>query len=680
MTQLERIILRGNQLKIAEDPTVKQLDDGRVLIENGFSGFALYGPYIAVPNGQYQVDVKLSGKKAASGRFEIYSSGEILGSTNSIESTRFESYIKNAYELEFRVYVDKGSFIFDSVEISKIGELIEDTYFPDLDILNQSRLRLVRGSAESDLSANPAAIPASPESPAGQLWRALHSRCGREVLASIARSARAAGLAEWVSATSNATVVEAWGTAGLASNKRLLDLGLHPVAVRLAASEELALEAAFAAERGDTATDEALRDIAIRDLGRKVGSPYLAKLSEMQSASQTGALRSGFMTCPCPFTGEILQSQHCFPIAFDKGKQTFLFYRFESVEPFYVIHGGWTGAKIAIYIPTRELILRLQDPHYNWGPPQDAVNEFKTLILEHAETCYDYLLQPTKLALVSGTIDNLGHFFWNDLSGIVKMERAGLLDRVDNVLTYKFNFIEPFEVLDRYDKLTKLAARTATELLLAAVQNHLFCVRATSLFIDDDTAGRTEQIARRHATAATLENIHEAKQCERIIWINLRSHNKVLVNTVDCCELVLRRLSTRYRSVAVFFDGTPDCRELMSEIVLRLPQNVRPYDGLSLSVYDSIVWAFSVDYYIATIGSGLTLVTWLAQRPGVAHSERAHLAQMEFWGDVRPGAPRPVVPATEDITDLGKGGYCDYTIEPDRLVGLLEDVIAKNEP
>ena len=93
---------------------------------------------------------------------------------------------------------------------------------------------------------------------------------------------------------------------------------------------------------------------------------------------------------------------------------------------------------------------------------------------------------------------------------------------------------------------------------------------------------------------------------------------------------------------------------------------------------ENIHWAFAVDYYIATIGWGLTLATRLAAKRGIAHSEQGHLNQMEFWPEVRADAPAPISPNRASVEDIGQGMYCNYRIEPTVMIGLFEKLLGSS--
>lgn len=163
----------------------------------------------------------------------------------------------------------------------------------------------------------------------------------------------------------------------------------------------------------------------------------------------------------------------------------------------------------------------------------------------------------------------------------------------------------------------------------------------------------------------------KARTSDILIWFNLRSHNKRWLEQAVSATLIAERAVREGRRLTLYLDGMSNCRHLARDITLSLPKGVELVDGLDVSVEESIAWAFACDAYVSAIGAGLTLVTWIAGKPGVAHSERAHLRELNFWPEVRPGIPAPLAPPLEAVFDKGHGGYCDYSIEPQLISDLL---------
>jgi hypothetical protein len=158
---------------------------------------------------------------------------------------------------------------------------------------------------------------------------------------------------------------------------------------------------------------------------------------------------------------------------------------------------------------------------------------------------------------------------------------------------------------------------------------------------------------------------------DRLIFFNLRTHNKSWLNQVDGIIFVANRAEQQGVTLAIYLDGMADCREAADEIVRRAPMNCLVIDGIGKSMTSTIYWASICDAYVATIGSGLTLLTWIAGKKGVAHSEHHHLSQMEFWPDIRPDVPQPVAVPANEVTEVGTGTYGNYCIRAEIVADLL---------
>jgi hypothetical protein len=93
-----------------------------------------------------------------------------------------------------------------------------------------------------------------------------------------------------------------------------------------------------------------------------------------------------------------------------------------------------------------------------------------------------------------------------------------------------------------------------------------------------------------------------------------------------------------------------------------------------------LLWVHNIDTYIAVIGSGLVLVNWLANKPGVTHGNKGHYGQQGFWTDVRENSISPIFLAEEFIEDLfnhptSGNLYSDYNCDWKLLYNELINII-----
>ncbi|GGA21411.1 hypothetical protein [Okeania sp. KiyG1] len=101
--------------------------------------------------------------------------------------------------------------------------------------------------------------------------------------------------------------------------------------------------------------------------------------------------------------------------------------------------------------------------------------------------------------------------------------------------------------------------------------------------------------------------------------------------------------------------------------------------NLKIKLYESIVWANNIDAYIAVVGSGLVITSWLTDKPGVAHGDLAHLAQKSFWYGVKEAGIRPTFLKAQDIQQLNTKAYGNYKVNWKIIYKKILNILKKVE-
>jgi hypothetical protein len=508
------------------------------------------------------------------------------------------------------------------------------------------------------------------------LWTALDNGAPTEVVKYLASDLNFdADLENWMTGLTPLQVIDVWADHLEANAEKLTAMDFNIGAIRVGASDLHGLNALYADTQG--APDVAKKLRTEQDCAYDPSRPtvWFSALRRAQGGFTKLAASLGRACTICPFTGAVLSTQHCLAIPHNPTKQVFLFYRFESVHTFYVIVGGFSGSKLFIYIPKTNIVLRLQSPLFEWGHPQHPVEQFTKFVMRNSAAVSDYLHNNTAPAVLTGTMNSLGHFFWNEVSGVVRYADSGYLDNIPVGILYKHAYIDAYRLISEQLLPERLICNTDQEIFDAVLSQRLFCVRPIDYKITADVANRIRYLAEKSATPEQIAAATKARKCDYVLWVGLRSHNKVWLTQVNGLSAVIDRLAGEHQTVAVYVDGMPDCRDHLEELRLRIPPNVELFSGIDVSIYDTIIWAFQIDSYIATIGSGLTTVTWIAGKPGIAHAESHHLNQIkEFWGHVRPDVPLPIIPDFEQVIDLGNLMYCNYEIDDNVMLQLLDRI------
>jgi hypothetical protein len=631
--------------------------DGRLHVKGGVIGFIAYGPYTHLPAGRYRVLVNVAATSEADepfARFEVFNGLNVVASAELKGTVELEfELLSSADALEFRLYAYGAAFLFSNIVLWPI----EAPTGPELH--TPSSREIERGRLLEYAWA------ALHRNPAGSAMEVLSAQIARISLDELLIWSRARPLG----------VIDASTEQGLQqSAKACRSFGLSIEGLRRCRFDRFEDESRLAEVSGEPVLAELLASFAG---AREPGLPgSLRDLTATDGVCQFTAAELGYLTCPCPITGVLLKSAHGLPVTVEGAKQTFIFYKFDGASPFYLVVAGFGGRKTFLYLPMIELAIYIGNRRYNWTEAPDQVSLFRALALLNLSNVHDYFARPTQKAVLIDSVDNMGHSFWNDLSGILRFSEFGLLDGVENVLAHRFRFLDA-TALPALANRKYWNATTAADLFETSLKQGLFPFRPTALRVESRWAQTIIETAHAGIDADERAKIAEAQELDRLIFFNLRVHNKSWLDQAKGAIAIAAEGVARGLQVGLFLDGMPDCVAVANKILAGLPNGAVGFVGCNKSVAATLAWACACDGYVATIGSGLTTLTWIAALPGVAHSESSHLGQEEFWHDVRPDAPAPVMVKRRWVTDVGEGPYGNYKIDPQRVAKLFWTVLDK---
>ena len=397
---------------------------------------------------------------------------------------------------------------------------------------------------------------------------------------------------------------------------------------------------------------------------------------------QQSLIETGYIHTICPFTGEVLRSNQSFYIQ-DNTVVPLCFYRFQGREVFYLVIGAWSGGKIAVYFPKIELLVLISNEWGMWLKHEEYLNKFKAHLVSNWQDVKSYISlenKDKKITSISGMIANLGHYFWNELTAIQYLYDNQILDRVDQFLTGSDSRLDLHDLFPEISPEKIRKVENKQDFFQIILKNNLFAVRLTDFSIQDGLVQRIYNAAIKNCDEVFLQQIEEAKTRFPLLWINLRGHNKSWISQVEGYANIISELSKEYPNLAIIFDGFSTEKDTMEKIIQQIPSTVKIYDGLNCSIQETLVWAFAIDTYISIIGSGLTLVTWIANKPGVAHSDRAHYSQIQMWTEARDNAIAPSYVPIEYIVDIqdGREGWlnyeCDWKVIYNEVVNVIRSL------
>lgn len=389
----------------------------------------------------------------------------------------------------------------------------------------------------------------------------------------------------------------------------------------------------------------------------------------------------GYMYAVCPLSGRVVRSNTSFYL----GKWS-LMYRFKGQEIFYIIVNDFIGSKTALYIPKLNVCIAFAKALKKVEKMGKTISTFQSYVVSNWKTVQSYLNSSNRsLTEIYGTIKNLGHFFWQDITGIYYLHEQNLLEKIDYFCGGDNQYLNLLSIFPEIPekKILDISKMSEEEQFRFVLKNNFFCLRITDNFIKQNVGNRIIRAADNLCSQEFIEEVKKVKEhYDLLLWINVRSHNKVWVEQDRNYAKIIDKLSDDFShlSMAVVFDGTPDANEIVKSIVKKTKSKVGFYNqSLKLKLYESITWSKNIDAYIAVVGSGLVITSWLTDKPGVAHGDSAHLGQECFWSEVKESGIEPTFLSYLDVKQSQKKAYNNYQVNWRIIYQKLLKIIKKIE-
>ena len=365
---------------------------------------------------------------------------------------------------------------------------------------------------------------------------------------------------------------------------------------------------------------------------------------------QESMVETGHIYAPCPISGNILSSNLSFFLQGNLG-----FYRFVGDEVFYLICEGPAFKKKGIYFPKLELIvgwhiaegrkLELERRFSIW------VNMLKRLAVIRWREVIDYIAYKgnRETVLTYGWMASTAHNLLNELTGIQRLLETGRLNKVDKILVGNCEYYGKVEEIFPEipsEKIVRLSDAELLKLPQIILENKYFALHAGEVFITEALAKRIYQASVKNCTPSFLNQVEAAKSHSLLLFITIRTHNRTWISQVAGIANIINQLLPDFPNLGVVFDGISFLdkdgeklilqerekamleseQSLLKEIVKLLPQNfVNFYNSIGCLMCESIVWAKTADFYIAPFGGGLAKLTYIANKPGIVHTNHTVL-------------------------------------------------------
>ena len=386
---------------------------------------------------------------------------------------------------------------------------------------------------------------------------------------------------------------------------------------------------------------------------------------------QESMLETGYIYAVCPISGVTLKSNQSFLIGSQIGV-----YRFVGKKVFYLVASGVDFRKYFIYLPSLELIIQIGN---GYPEPVELVNRWKGFAVANWQEIIENLRckknRKESFVVLGGFVRFISHHMLNDLAGIQRFYPDGIetLQQADKFLVGPYEYFgkidEIFPEIPS-DRVVRVTEKEYSKIPLEVLENNYLALKLGDNFVLEDLAERMYNYSLGKCTESFLSEVEKAKHNFPLLWITIRAGSRAWISQVEGIANILKKLSLEFPKLGVVFDGvnyiageTAISKELavVDEIANLIPkQKISIYNSIGCMTYESVVWAKAIDFYIAPFGSGLTKVTYIANKPGIVHTNHTALNPkvINQWynGVQRENGIMPTYISRENINDIKGSG------------------------
>lgn len=589
-------------------------DKSRIVCPLSASGFVVYGPYLLADPGLYEAELGVvfpNGGPLRSVVVEIYGSGIIFASRSlnyTSSSFRLTAYVDRRTSLEVRVSSASNDFVINSIIIHKKDDRSDGAPADVRNISHERLISVIQGHGISQYY----------DVDLGALF--------------------------------NDPRFQIFTFSDISSRHDLL---------RAAGVEPAILEKFKSDNLGRPSPEDRIAN----------GHPPVSNTFQLEIAS------TGEWTIPAFDGSGTMTCRSSIPIMAQSDAVVSVVYEFLEGDTVLIgASSSWAGMISFIWLVEKNIIIYEDSYWSDWRPYFKIISSYINIIINNTSLVRAYRASEKSRGVMLGFINNLGHYFWNDLSGCERLIRHGASHSVDTAITRTGAWLHPRACFE-----DKLAANyvdvSSADLFNYVISHNLFVVRPTATLIDRPFASRLCSTAETEFSRNSHDRYIDAKAIADdyfIVFANVRTHNKMWIEQVDGIYAAAKLISeSQSKPVAIYIDGFRDCAGVMQEIEKKVSGFARVIDGLNVKIEETIYWASQTSFFIAAIGSGLTLVTWLADKPGFCHGDARHLEQQAFWGKVSDATSKVVWARNEDVRDEEDRFYSNYQLSPDTILNVL---------
>ena len=411
---------------------------------------------------------------------------------------------------------------------------------------------------------------------------------------------------------------------------------------------------------------------------------------------QQSIVETGYVYTVCPFSGKVLRSNQ----SLWWGNT---FYRFVGKEVFYFLVGDWFNTRLSIYIPRLDLIIKLSFPlsHIDLI---FTINVFKGYMVSHWSSVKNYISseKPKKVAGIVGLMNNLSHYVWNDITGIYHLYANDIISKVDVFLVGSFEYLKLDDIFPEVESEKIIRTQDMWEGLWKLIANNNYiAIKLNDFYIKEDLARKIYASSMKRCSSEFLLEVQESQKYYPLLWVGIRTQ-RAWLSQIEGLGNTIKSLYADFPNLGVIFDGWSRLEKMeigaetvideentvMEKIKQLIPPSIKTYSAIGYTNYEKVVWTDVIDLGITSVGAGLTVVSWISNKPCVVYGNtgfcNSWYIEATHSSRTRENGITPVFVPTKYIVDCDNSAHIrrhydfDWTILYNLTYNTLQYITLKD--
>ena len=310
--------------------------------------------------------------------------------------------------------------------------------------------------------------------------------------------------------------------------------------------------------------------------------------------------------------------------------------------------------------------------------------------------------KPKKVAGIVGLMNNLSHYVWNDITGIYHLYANDIISKVDVFLVGSFEYLKLDDIFPEVESEKIIRTQDMWEGLWKLIANNNYiAIKLNDFYIKEDLARKIYASSMKKCSPGFLLEVQESQKYYPLLWVGIRTQ-RAWLSQIEGLGNTIKSLYADFPNLGVIFDGWSRLEKMeigaetvideentvMEKIKQLIPPSIKTYSAIGYTNYEKVVWTDVIDLGITSVGAGLTVVSWISNKPCVVYGNtgfcNSWYIEATHSSRTRENGITPVFVPTKYIVDCDNSAHIrrhydfDWTILYNLTYNTLQYITLKD--